>query len=208
MSTGACAVAMNPPHSGAFPAALRPSAGRVSYASGATVFRTGSPTHSVFYVATGAVRLPRYGRQGEETVLHDARPGEFFAEASLDSARYHGEAVASEPSELLQMPAAALGDLLDGDRKFARQWVALLARQLRAVRTRVERLSLKSAAERVLHLLVSEGRGAPCEFVLVGTLKDLARNLGLTYEVLYRTLAAMEREGVIERGDDVLRLVQ
>ena len=58
------------------------------------------------------------------------------------------------------------------------------------------------------HLLVSEGRGARCEVVLNGTLKDLSRDLGLTHEVLYRTLAAMEREGVIERGAGVLRLVQ
>ena len=34
------------------------------------------------------MRLVRHGRQGEEVVLHDARPGEFLAEASLDSARY------------------------------------------------------------------------------------------------------------------------
>lgn len=84
----------------------------------------------------------------------------------------------------------------------------MLARQLRAIRTRVERLSLKSAAERVRHLLVSEGRGVCCEVVLNGTLKDLARHLGLTHEVLYRTLAAMEREGLIERGNGVLRLVK
>jgi CRP-like cAMP-binding protein len=141
-------------------------------------------------------------------VLHDAAAGEFFAEASLDSARYHCDAIASVPSELLQIPAAAVRELLDSDREFSRQWVALLARQLRTVRTRVERLSLKSAAERVRHLLVSEGRGAQCEVVLRGTLKDLARNLGLTHEVLYRTLAAMEREGVIERGDGVLRLAR
>lgn len=70
------------------------------------------------------------------------------------------------------------------------------------------RLSLKSAAERIRHLLVSEGRGPRREIVLDGTLKDLARNLGLTDEVLYRTLAAMEREGVIERRDGVLRLAQ
>jgi CRP-like cAMP-binding protein len=159
-------------------------------------------------VESGAVRLLRYGRQGEEVVLHDARPGEFFAEASLDSARYHCDAVASEPSVLLQVPAEALRTLLDVDREFARQWVALLARQLRTVRTRVERLSLKSAAERVRHWLVSEGLGPRCEVVLDGTLKDLARHLGLTHEVLYRTLAAMEREGVIERGSGVLRLAQ
>lgn len=57
-------------------------------------------------------------------------------------------------------------------------------------------------------MLVSEGRGPRREIVLDGTLKDLARNLGLTDEVLYRTLAAMEREGVIERRDGVLRLAQ
>ena len=108
----------------------------------------------------------------------------------------------------MQVTATALRDLLDVDREFSRQWVALLARQLRAVRTRVERLSLKSAAERIRHLLVSEGRGTRCEVVLGGTLKDLARNLGLTHEALYRTLAAMEREGVIERGDGVLRFAQ
>ena len=192
----------------AFPAALRASATRVSYDAGKTVFRTGGATHSVFFVDSGAVRLVRYGRAGEEVVLHDARAGEFFAEASLDSARYHCDAVANVPSELLRIPAAALRDLLDVDREFARQWVALLARQLRAVRTRVERLSLKSAAERVRHLLVSEGRGARCEVVQSGTLKDLARDLGLAHEVLYRTLAAMEREGIIERGDGVLRLAR
>lgn len=191
---------------GTFPAALRPSAAPVSYESGATIFRAGSSTHSVFYVESGAVRLLRHGRQGEEVVLHDARPGEFFAEASLDSARYHCDAIASEPSKLLRVPADALRELLELDREFSRQWIALLARQLRAVRTRVERLSLKSAADRVRHLLVSEGLGPRCEVVLDGTLKGLARNLGLTHEVLYRTLAAMEREGVIERGDGVLRL--
>jgi CRP/FNR family transcriptional regulator, dissimilatory nitrate respiration regulator len=188
-----------------FPAALRSSATSVAFEAGATIFRTGSPTHSVFFVESGAVRLIRFGREGEEVVLHDARAGEFFAEASLDSARYHCNAVASTPSELLQVPAGALRELLDADQEFARQWVSLLARQLRAVRTRVERLSLKSAAERVRHLLVSEGRGPQCEVVVAGTLKDLARNLGLTHEVLYRTLAAMERAGVIEREGTTLR---
>ncbi|ODU97396.1 MAG: hypothetical protein ABT20_18625 [Rubrivivax sp. SCN 70-15] len=180
----------------------------MSCAAGANIFRTGSPTHSVFFVQTGAVRLLRFGRAGEEVVLHEARAGEFFAEASLDSPRYHCDAVASEPSELLQVPAAALRDLLEVDGDFARQWAALLARQLRDVRSRVERLSLKGAAERVRHLLACEGRGPRCEMVLEGTLKDLARDLGLTHETLYRTLAAMERDGVIERHEKVLRLAK
>jgi CRP-like cAMP-binding protein len=191
-----------------FPAALRQRATLVSYRPGETVFRAGSPSQSIFFVESGAVRLVRYGRAGEEVVLHDAWAGEFFAEASLDSTKYHCDAVASEPSELLQVPAAAIRELLDADKEFAREWIALLARQLRAVRTRVERLCLKGAAERVRHLLVSEGRGPRSEVVLRGTLKELARQLGLTHEVLYRTLAAMERDGVIQRKGSVLSLVK
>ena len=148
----------------------------------------------------------RYGRAGEEVVLHEARAGEFFAEASLDSTRYHCDAVVSETCELLQCPSVALRQVLGADREFARKWAGLLARQLRAVRTRVERLSLESASERVRHLLVSEGRGPKYEVRVQGTLKDLARNLGLTHEALYRTLATLEREGVIERDGMALRL--
>lgn len=190
------------------PAVLRERCARVRYDAGATIFRSGTPARSVYYVESGAVRLVRYGRAGEEVVLHDARAGEFFAEASLDSARYHCDAVATEPSEVLRCPSTVLRQLLDIDREFARQWVSLLAGQLRTARTKVERLALRSAAERVRHLLVSQGRGARCEVTLDGTLEDLARNLGLTHEALYRTLATMEREGVIERRGQVLRLVR
>lgn len=112
------------------------------------------------------------------------------------------------PSTLLRIPLEALRGLLEADSAFAKLWVSLLARQLRGVRTRVERLSLKGAAERVHHLLVSEGRGAHCEVALPGTLKDLARDLGLSHEVLYRTLAALERDGVLERRGTTLRLAK
>ncbi|WP_299790299.1 Crp/Fnr family transcriptional regulator [Ramlibacter sp.] len=189
-----------------FPVALRAHTTRATHATGTTIFRTGGPAHSVFYVESGAVRLVRFGRAGEEVMLHAATEGEFFAEASFDSPRYHCHAVTSGPSVLLQVPGTVVRNMLESDPEFARQWVALLAGRLRAARFRVERLSLKSATERVRHLLVSEGRGPSFELVLPGTLKDLARNLGLTHEVLYRTLAAMEREGAIERGQGVLRL--
>ena len=194
-----------PSNPSSVPAALRALCTRVRYERGRTVFRSGSATHSVYYVESGAVRLVRYGRAGEEVVLHDARAGEFFAEASLHSSRYHCDAVVSEPCELLRCPAAALRQLLQADADFAAQWLSLLSRQLRS---RVERFSLRSAAERVRHLLVSEGRGPRHEVVVEGTLKDLARRLGLSHEALYRTLATLEREGVIEREGPVLRLLR
>lgn len=202
------AAAAAAPSDEAFPDALRRSATRRAYAAGEAVFRTGSHTHSVFYVETGRVRLLRFGAHGEEVALHDARAGEFFAEASLDSPRYHCDAIAAESSQLLQVPAAAIRELLATDPTFVRRWVSLLAGQLRKTRARLERLSLKGARERVLHLLVSEGRGSPPAVTLQGTVKDLARELGLTHEVLYRTLAAMASDGLIQRDGGTIRLLK
>ncbi len=196
---------MSLPVTEGFPPALHGHSQCVGMAPGETLFRAGTATQAVYFVVSGAVRLVRHGRDGEEVMLHEARAGEFFAEASLDSARYHCDAVVSEGGELLKVPTRALRHLLDTDGAFALAWVQLLSRQLRSARIRVERLSLKGASERVRHLLHTEGQGRRCELHWPGSLKDMARHLGLTHEALYRTLAAMVKDGLIERDGTVLR---
>lgn len=179
---------------------------RQAMVAGETVFRRDGVADGVFRVESGAVRLVRFGRHGEEVVLHEARAGEFFAEASIDARRYHCDARVTSPGILLRIPAEPLRDLLASDAALANQWASLLARQLRAARMRLERLSLKSAADRIRHLLVSEGHGPHHEIAIGGALKDLAPRLGLSHESLYRTLARMEAAGEIERASGHLRL--
>lgn len=185
-------------HAG-FPTALLGCAARIDLRAGQQLFRIGAPPRYVHFVEDGAVRLIRHGRRGEEVVLHDARPGEFLAEASIDTPRYHCDAVASEPSAVLRVARDDFSRLLSDDPQFARMWMALLAAQLRTARAGVERLSLRSAEERIRHLLISEGAGPRCELTLHGSLKDLARRLGMSHESLYRTLSRMQEKGVIER---------
>jgi CRP-like cAMP-binding protein len=79
-------------------------------------------------------------------------------------------------------------------------------RELRMARARIERLALASVAERVRHFVLTEGRDDGCEVALAGSLKDLARDLGVTHEALYRTLARMEKAGEIIRDGNALRL--
>ena len=190
------------------PTALRSAAIEFSHPRGSYIFRTGTPSSGVFFVTCGEVRLMRRGRQGEEIVLHHARTGEFFAEASIDSARYHCDAIAVQPTTVLKVSAHKLVRLLAEDPQFAAQWVSLLSGQLRATRMRVERLSIKSAAERVRHLLVTNGTGPRCEVQVRGSLKDLASELGLSHEALYRTLSTMQRDGQIQRHGRELRLIR
>ena len=189
------------------PAALRTLGHPVTCSKDGWVFRKGDTVQAVFLVLDGEVRLSRFAKDGSEIALHRAGRGEFFAEAALNAPRYQCNAIASQASTLLAFPADKVRELLDKDSEFAHQWVALLARQLHAARARLERLALKSAAERVLHFLHTEGKGPRCEVALTGSVKDLAKELGLTHESLYRTLARLEDDGVIVRMDHRLGLV-
>jgi CRP-like cAMP-binding protein len=175
-------------------------------ATGDFVFRQGDRVRAVFSVIKGEVCLCRFGRRGEEVVLQRARAGDFFAEAALDSQRYHCHAIASEATRLLEISARALRELLKTNQEFAQTWVTLLAQQLRNARTRLERVALSAAADRIRHYLATEGEGPRREIIIPGTLKDFARDLGLAHETLYRTLAELESRGEIQREGRHLRL--
>lgn len=187
------------------PQPLRKAARCLAYPKEFWLFHQGDKARAIFLVVTGEVRLSRFGKDGEEVVLQRARRGEFFAEASLDSQRYHCNAIASEASSLIEVPAGVVRTLLDSNPRFSKQWVTLLSRQLRRSRARLERLSLKSAGERIRHCLLTEGQGSTYEVTIEGTFKDWARDLGLTHETLYRTLALMERDGEIDRTEHSIR---
>jgi CRP/FNR family transcriptional regulator, dissimilatory nitrate respiration regulator len=189
------------------PAALRTLGHRITCPKDEWVFRKGDPVRAVFLVLEGEIRLSRFAKDGSEITLHRAGRGELFAEAALGTPRYQCNAIASCNSALLTFGAGAVSALLTTDEAFAREWIVLLARQLHSARTRLERLALHSAAERVLHYLQTEGRGLRCEVKLMGSVKDWARELGLTHESLYRALARLEREGAIAREDSRLRIL-
>jgi CRP-like cAMP-binding protein len=190
------------------PAALAHLAVERTFDAGEAVFRMGAAARHVHFLAEGRVTLSRFGPQGEDVAIHAARAGEFFAEASLHSERYHCTAVVAQPALVASVPSDELRALLRRDAEFAMQWLAIVWRQLRQARTRVERLCLKGARERVRHLLLTEGTGATHRYTLHGSVKDLAVDLGLTHEALYRTLAAMEREGAIARDAGMLVLLK
>ena len=178
-----------------------------SFEPGDLVVRNGSAARHVHFLVRGQVRLSRFGPEGEPVSIHVALAGEYFAEASLHSDCYHCDAVVVQRAVVASIASTALRRLLRSDPEFALQWVAVLSQQLRQARARIERLSLKGAAARVRHLLLTEGKSAGHRYTLRGSVKDLAAELGLTHEALYRTLAAMEREGVVRRSGSTIALL-
>jgi len=173
------------------------------YAKTQRLFLTGQMPEWMFYVITGEVTLERTGLQGEPVVLQRTRQG-FVSEASLKVARYHCDAIAIADATVIRIPVRALSVELDRDPAFASRWISMLNTEVRRLRLHCERLSLKSVRDRVLHLINTEGQSGT--YPVPTGLKSLAGELGVTHEALYRTLAALEKDNLLERKDGALRL--
>jgi CRP-like cAMP-binding protein len=166
---------------------------------GEALFRQGDRTFAIFEVERGQMRLVRHTGDDREVVLHASRAGELFAEAALFSNVYQCDAIAGVASRVRAYPKPDLLSAFRRDPRFAERFLAHLAHQIHDLRARLEARNVRSARERVLrHLALAAGPDGRT-VSLDGTLMDLAAEIGLTHEALYRALAALEKERRIER---------
>jgi len=190
------------------PAALRAAAVDRKLKAGEALFHLGDKAAGLCEVVSGRVRLARVDRSGHEIVLHVAGPGETLAEASLFSASYHCDAIASTNAIVRVYPKREMLAAFERDPRAMQAFCAMLARQVMSLRTRIEQRNIRSARERLRHYLALNAGADSRTVELGGTLKDIAAELGLTHEVLYRTLAALERSGEIKRSRGKITLVR
>jgi CRP/FNR family transcriptional regulator, dissimilatory nitrate respiration regulator len=176
--------------------------------AGQVLFRGGQRTAGLYNVIAGAVRLVRVDRAGREAVLHTASAGETLAEASLFAATYHCDAIAMTDAVVRLYPKAVLLAEFERDPRAAQVFMAMLAHQIMNLRTRLEQRNIHSAHDRIRHYLALNTGADGRTVKVTGTLKNLAVELGLTHEALYRTLADMAAAGEIERQKGKIKLVK
>lgn len=167
--------------------------------AGEALFRQGDRATAIFVVEQGRLRLIRHTVDQHEVVLHTARTGELFAEAALFSNAYQCDAIAAAASRVRAYPKREILAAFRGDPALAERFMAVLAHQVHALRARLEERNIRSARERVLHHLALASGPDGRTVLIDGRLMDLAAEIGLTHEALYRTLAALEKDGLIDR---------
>jgi CRP/FNR family transcriptional regulator, dissimilatory nitrate respiration regulator len=176
--------------------------------AGEVLFRTGQRTAGLYEVVSGNVRLVRPDRAGREAVLHVAGTGETLAEASLFASAYHCDAIAMAATVVRLYPKALVLGEFERDPRAAQAFMTMLARQVMNLRARLEQRNIHSAHDRIRHYLALNAGTDGRTVKVTGTLKNLAAELGLTHEALYRALAAMAAAGEIERLDGKIRLAK
>ena len=176
----------------------------ISLSRGETLFHTDDRVTGIYYVLSGEVKAVRRTPQGSEAVMMRARPGDYFAESALAIDCYVCDALCTTPARVLFLPKHNVLRAM-GKPAFATAFALALAGNARRQCSRYERLRLHKAKDRVLHLLICEADESGT-FNWPSSLIELAGELGMEPETLYRVLGELEAEGLLYRNRRELRL--
>src|ERR1043166_7271100 len=173
---------------------------RRSLARNEALFRQGEKVSAIYFVETGRLRLERRTFGGLLLILGITSAGQFFVEAALFADIFHCDALATESSRVQIYPKEAVLEALRTDPANSMSFLKLMAHQGIELRQRLELMKVRSAKERVMLYLDLNAELDGQTINLRSELQDIASELGLTREAFYRTIANLEREGMIERA--------
>lgn len=167
-------------------------------AQGELLFLAGEKAAGLFVIVSGRIRAFRVNAQGREQTLHVEREGATLAEVPVfDDGAYPATAVAEEPSTVLFLPKADVRSFMLQHPEVGLTALKLMAQRLRGHADLVDTLSLQQVGQRVARFLLAQADGA--EVALSITNEELAQRVGSVREVVSRTLARLERDGLIEQ---------
>ncbi len=167
------------------------------FGAGETLFRAGDTAGGLMVVVEGRVRVVRQAG-GRAQVVHVEAAGGTLGEVPLFAGGgYPATAVAMEPTVCVVIARESLAAAIRSSPDAAFVLLERMARRVRELVGRVDRLSLRSVSARLAEYLLSRTRAGRAVISIGMTQQQLAEELGTVREVIVRELHALRKRGVI-----------
>jgi CRP/FNR family transcriptional regulator len=164
---------------------------------GEMILFEGEPARSLFFVASGAVKIFKTSAEGKEQILSIVRPGESFNDISIfDDGPNPAGAQAMGPVELYGIGKEEIDDILRQHPQMALMVIKTMARRVRQLVSLVEDLSFRRVLSRVARILLEYGSDKTEPKTRL-TQQDIAAMAGTAREVVGRSLKNLEENGTI-----------
>lgn len=177
--------------------------GRV-FGRGEYIFVNGSPAQSVYFLRHGLVKTSMISENGEELILAIHRPGEIFGELCLCGLERREQALAMEPSEVVEIPFEALLAHLQGNRQALTDFLSNMVRHLSEAYSQLQALAfdptLQRLARTLLKLAQELGKPTPDGLEIDHYIRqeELAQMIGARREVVSTALNRLREMGLID----------
>ena len=166
-------------------------------ARGEVILIEGEPAETLYFVASGAVKVFKTSAEGKEQILNIVRPGESFNDVPIfDGGLNPASAQAMGPVVLYGIRKNDLKVILRDHPQVAMNIIKVLAERVRQLVSLVEDLSFRHVIGRVAKILLEQaGDGTGSKPRL--TQQEMAVMAGTAREVVGRSLKALEEGGAI-----------
>jgi len=166
-------------------------------ARGEVILIEGEPAETLYFVASGAVKVFKTSAEGKEQILNIVRPGESFNDVPIfDGGLNPASAQAMGPVVLYGIRKNDLKVILRDHPQVAMNIIKVLAERVRQLVSLVEDLSFRHVIGRVAKILLEQaGDGTGSKPRL--TQQEMAAMAGTAREVVGRSLKALEEGGAI-----------
>ncbi len=182
-----------------------------SYKAGVTVLFQDDWGQAVYFILEGWVKIRLFQRDGTEITLNILGAEEIVGEmAALDQSPRSTDVIALTALRLGILPRDTFLTLVSREPLFNQDLLILMANRLRQANRRLM-FRDASSEKRLIDILlfIAEGQGRTSrEGVMIPAFphRELAALSGLARETVSRSLAELQRQGLVEKVDMMLRL--
>lgn len=165
---------------------------------GEIIILEGEPAETLYFVASGAVKVFRTSGGGKEQIIAIVRPGESFSEVAVfDGAPNPMSAQAMVPVALYGIRKDDLEATLRHSPHVARNVIKVLADRVRQLVSLVDDLSFRHVIGRVAKILLENAGDGTVPGQRL-TQQEMAAMAGTAREVVGRSIKTLEEEGLIK----------
>lgn len=171
--------------------------------AGALLYAMGQPAGSVYLVRRGLVKTSLVSPGGQELTLRLSPPGDILGELCLCTGERREQAVALEPSEVVEIPLGTLLRRVRQDPQVALEFISAVCQHLADAHEELRSLSFDPVSERLVRALLgladsmgetgAHGRRIAHHI----TQEELANMIGARREVVSGLLNRFRDEGSI-----------
>ncbi len=195
---------------------LADTAHRRSVVSGDYLFHQDDKAQVFCLVLAGRFRLVQHSVEGKDVTMAVFVPGDVIGlVVALTNDPYPGSVEALENGEVLLLPGALLWSLMNEYAGLAVRVLRMVAGRLQEAHNRIRELSVERVQQRIARCLlrlaqkvgVKDANGG-IRLDLPLSRQDIAQLTGTTLETVSRTIAAWERDGILDAGREQITIRQ
>ncbi len=172
------------------------------------LYYEGDKGNGLYIVLNGKIKTVKLAEDGRELMTGIFTNEQYLGvQAMLSSEPYSDTATALEDSSLCIIPKEQLDELLNMYPEVARQFIKLLATDIREKEEQLLQLAYHSVRKRMAEAIVKLAKGDKDASSFKISREDLAAMAGMATETVSRTLSDFKDEGLIDKKGSMISIL-